>query len=639
MKNPEGRQVFESSPDVKKGTPRGKSKKGNIKRMKRRSNTGGALISAIIVAVMLFSGYMYIRNEGDEAEEVKLSEVVGMVKENPDDVKDVTVKENRVTVKKENEEEVFAYFDEETEFSEILENEGVILSDTDIEYAYEPVTDIAWLDIVSLLFMVGLAVAVFFFVKNMQSSGSKFLDFGRSKAKLIFGKKSDVGFDDVAGIKESKEELIEVVDFLKNPKKFTKLGARVPKGVLLVGPPGSGKTLLAKAVAGEAEVPFFHTSGSEFEEMLVGAGASRVRDLFQKARKASPCIIFIDEIDAVAKKRGTTLHSGNTEQTLNQILVEMDGLEPRVNVIVMAATNRPDVLDPAILRPGRFDRHVVLTLPDVNEREQILEIHARNKTLAKDVDFESIAKRTVGFSGADLENTLNEAAIIAAGSDKKEISQADIDEAALKVRYGREKKSKKREEEDIKMVAYHEAGHALVAHYTSGADPVHGVSIISRGMTGGMTMFLPEKERENQTQKRMMAKITVSTGGNVAESIVFDDVSTGAASDVKNASEIARDMVKRYGMSEKLGFVQYGDMDESEMLGYGYEKKDYSDETARDIDLEVKRIVQTAWRSAEKILKDHRDELDALAELLLEKEVIDDKEFNDFFKDFKKKKE
>lgn len=615
------------------GSPSGKFNP-NIRRMpQKNSNITGSIISAVIIVTLLFSAYVYMRSGQPVEREVSMSEVLQeIVNEN---VESVVIREDKVIAELEEssdgDDSIFAYIQGNTNFFELLQGEGVTLSDLDVEVAVEPVTNVNWVDIISLLFMVLAVVGVFFFIRSMQSSGGKLLDFGQSKARLIFGKKSNVGFDDVAGIKESKEELQEIVMFLKNPKRFTKLGARIPKGVILVGPPGSGKTLLARAVAGEAGVPFFHTSGSEFEEMLVGAGASRVRDLFSKARKAVPCIIFIDEIDAVARKRGTTLHSGNTEQTLNQILVEMDGLEPRTNVIVMAATNRPDVLDPAILRPGRFDRTIRLMLPDVNERAEILKIHARGKKMSEDIDFLSVARSTIGFSGADLENALNEAAIMAAKAGKSFIEEEDIHEAALKVRYGPEQKSKKREEEDIKMTAYHEAGHALVAHYTPSADPIHGVSIISRGMTGGLTMFMPEKDRESLTRKQMLAKIAVLAGGNAAEQVIFKDTSTGASSDIKAATELARNMVKRYGMTKKLGFIQYGDMDEMEYLGYGYERQDYSDETARDIDLEVKRIIESAWNSAYEILTAHEEELNELAALLLEREAIDADEVNLFF--------
>lgn len=605
-----------------------------IQRIPRKgSGIGGAIASALLVVLMLYFGYLYMRSASTPEVEVSMSEIVSQIED--ENVDELIVRENRLIADLKEEvddnEIVYAYTQGNTDVFTFLQGEGITLSESGIDVSVEPVTRVNWVDVLSLVFMLLLAGGVFMFVRNMQTSGGKLLDFGQSRARLLFGKRSDVGFDDVAGIKESKEELKEIVMFLKNPRRFTRLGARIPKGVLLVGPPGSGKTLLARAVAGEAGVPFFHTSGSEFEEMLVGAGASRVRDLFKKARKAAPCIIFIDEIDAVAKKRGTTLHSGNTEQTLNQILVEMDGLEPRVNVIVMAATNRPDVLDPAILRPGRFDRNIVLMLPDVSEREQILKIHARNKKIDESVDFKRVARGMVGFSGADLENTLNEAAIIAAKAGQTLVNEKDIIEASLKVRYGPERRSRVREKEDIKMAAYHEAGHALVARYMPFSDPVHGVSIVSRGMAGGLTMFMPERDRENMTKKQMLARIAVAAGGNAAERLVFKDISTGAAADIRSASAIARDMVKRYGMSDRLGFIQYGDLDELEYLGYGYERRDYSDQTARDIDMEVKEIVNSAQKSAESILREHERELHDLSDLLLKKEVLDDKEFDAFF--------
>jgi cell division protease FtsH len=598
------------------------------------------IISVLIIVSFLVGGFFYMSAIQEQPEKVGISEAVKQIKNDnaekvvwrEDGVVFIEIKEDADT---DYEGKLMTEFPSKSNFIEILQREGIELAEAEFDFETQKITNIDWVGVISVVMLIVIVVIVFFFVKNMQSSGGRLLDFGQSKARLIWGKKTDVGFDDVAGIKESKQELQEVVQFLKNPKKFTKLGARIPKGVLLVGPPGSGKTLLAKAVAGEAGVPFFHTSGSEFEEMLVGAGASRVRDLFQKARKASPCIIFIDEIDAVAKKRGTTLHSGNTEQTLNQILVELDGLEPRVNVIVMAATNRPDVLDPAILRPGRFDRNVMLSLPDVHEREQILDIHAKDKKLAETVDMKNIARRTVGFSGADLENLLNEAAIMAAKNDQKVVTSKDLEQAALKVRYGPEKKSKKRAQEDIKRTAYHEAGHALVAYYTPHSDPVEGVSIISRGLSLGMTMLLPEKDRDIMTRNQMLAKIKVRVGGRVAEEVAFEDIGSGAAKDIEQVSEIARDMVKKYGMSEKLGFVQYGDLDENEYLGYDYDKTNYSEEIAKEIDKEVQDIVGSALNEVRAILKEHQDELEALTDLLLEKEVIDDEEFKAFFEQFK----
>ncbi len=517
------------------------------------------------------------------------------------------------------------------DFSKFLQNEGIDFSAGNVEIVsvYNPpfqLDTLLWIGAIGIMFF-----AVSMLVKAMQGQGNSLMQFGQSKARLFWGKKTDVTFKDVAGIDEAKEELKEIVMFLRNPKKFTKLGARIPKGVLMVGPPGTGKTLLAKAIAGEARVPFFHTSGSEFEEMLVGAGASRVRDLFKKAKKTAPSLIFIDEIDAIARKRGTTVQSSHTEQTLNQILVEMDGFEPNQNVIVIAATNRPDVLDPAILRPGRFDRRVVLDLPDIEGRKEILAIHSKNKPLAKDVDLEVVAKRTVGFSGADLENMLNEAAIITAKDNRKEITMADIEEAATKVMAGPEKK-RKRSKKELEMTAYHEAGHAIVAKLTPKADPVHRITIVSRGMALGWTMQLPERDKYQQTKEEILAQIAVLMGGRAAEEIVFNDITSGASNDIEKATSLARKMIKRFGMSKKLGLVKYGQSNELQYLGYGYgEQKDYSEKTAQLIDDEVKRITDEAYKEAKRLLNTHMEILKKLVQLLLEKEVVEADEFNKLF--------
>ncbi len=518
-------------------------------------------------------------------------------------------------------------------FTDLLQNEGVSLTNESVEILSVNVpSSIGFSDIINIITLVGFVVLIFFIFRGAQGSGMGIMQFGQSKAKVFFGSKTDTTFDDVAGIDEARNELFEIVDFLKNPNKYRKLGARIPKGILLVGPPGTGKTLLARAIAGEAKVPFFHTSGSEFEEMLVGAGASRVRDLFDKAKKAAPSLIFIDEIDAVARKRGTKIQTGATEQTLNQILVEMDGFEKNTNVIVLAATNRPDVLDPAILRPGRFDRQVRIDLPDVEGRKKILDIHGENKPFAADVDLYRIAKRTVGFTGADLENILNEAAIIAANANKKEISDSDIDEAVSKVVLGPAKKSKKRTEKELKLVAYHEAGHAVVAKYTSNSTPVDRISIVSRGMSGGVTMFLPETDEYIISKGKLLADITVGLGGRAAEELALDDISTGASNDIEKATAIARRMVQRFGMSDKLGLVQYGDFEENEYLGYAYStSKEYSEKTAEEIDTEVRSIIENAYTNAKKVLEEHRDKLDLVANMLLEKEVMSKEEFDALF--------
>ncbi len=519
-------------------------------------------------------------------------------------------------------------------FTTLLQQEGIKFSDDNFEIVSANIPEgINLSDILTILTLVGFVVIAIMLYRGMQGGGGMgIMQFGQSKAKMFFGSKTDTTFKDVAGIDEARDELNEVVDFLKMPSKFRKLGARIPKGILMVGPPGTGKTLLARAIAGEAGVPFFHTSGSEFEEMLVGAGASRVRDLFDKAKKAAPSLIFIDEIDAVARKRGTKIQSGTTEQTLNQILVEMDGFEKNVNVIVLAATNRPDVLDPAILRPGRFDRQIRIELPDMQGRKEILMVHSKNKPLDHTVNLEKIAKRTVGFTGADLENIMNEAAIIAAKANQKKISGEDIEEAVSKVILGPAKKSRKRTDNELKLVAYHEAGHAVVAKYTPESTPVDKISITSRGSSGGVTMFLPESDEYIMGKRKLIADITVSLGGRAAEEEALADISTGASNDIEKATAMARRMIQKFGMSEKLGLVQYGDFEENEYLGYAYNNtKEYSEKTAEEIDLEVRTIVGDAYKNAKIILHEHRDKLDKVAAELLDKEVLNKEDFELLF--------
>lgn len=518
-------------------------------------------------------------------------------------------------------------------FTSLLQSEGIPLSIDTVQFVSLNVpATISLNEILTILSLVGFVILGVILFRGMQGSSSGIMQFGQSKAKVFFGAKPDVTFKDVAGIDEARFELNEIVDFLKDPNKYRKLGARIPKGVLMVGAPGTGKTLLARAIAGEAGVPFFHTSGSEFEEMLVGAGASRVRDLFSKAKKAAPALIFIDEIDAVARKRGTRIQSGTTEQTLNQILVEMDGFEKNVNVIVLAATNRPDVLDPAILRPGRFDRQIRIELPDMDGRKEILEVHGKNKPFDESVDLGKVAKRTVGFTGADLENILNESAIVAARENKDKISMDDIEEAVSKVILGPAKKSRKRTEKELKLVAYHEAGHAVVARYLLDATPVDKISIVSRGSSGGVTMFLPEKDEYIVSKRKLLADITVSLGGRAAEEIALDDISTGASNDIEQATSVAKRMVQKFGMSEKLGLIRYGDFADSEYLGYGYsESKDFSEKTAEEIDLEVREIVRECYKKAITILKENREKLDLVSNELLSKEVLSKEEFESLF--------
>ena len=467
---------------------------------------------------------------------------------------------------------------------------------------------------------------------NPNQGGNKSMNFGKSKARMLNTNdpKTRITFKDVAGIDEEKEELSEIVDFLKSPKKFTDMGARIPKGVLLVGHPGTGKTLLAKAVAGEAGVPFFIISGSDFVEMFVGVGASRVRDLFEQAKKNAPCIIFIDEIDAVGRQRGAGLGGGHDEreQTLNQLLVEMDGFAANEGVIVLAATNRPDVLDKALLRAGRFDRQIVVGTPDVKAREEILKVHARKKKLGDDVDLGTIAKNTAGFVGADLENILNEAALLAARRDKTDIGMAEIEDAMVKVTMGPEKKSRVISDKEKRLVAFHEAGHAVASRFLETQDDVHQISIIPRGMAGGYTMYRPSEDRSFMSKSEMEEQIISLLGGRVAEALVLGDISTGASNDIERASKIARAMVTKYGMSEKLGAITFGSGQEEVFLGRDFTtQKNFSEETSGLIDAEVKRIIDTAYRRTEDILNEHMDKLQAVANVLLEKEKIDGEEF------------
>ncbi len=493
----------------------------------------------------------------------------------------------------------------------------------------------SWLvSLIPTLLMIGLLVVFWvFMMKRMGGSGAgNQMNFGKAKVKQIGDEKRRTTFADVAGADEEKEELREIVEFLKRPGKYNELGARIPKGVLLVGPPGTGKTLLARAVAGEAGVPFFSISGSDFVEMFVGVGASRVRDLFDKAKKNHPCIIFIDEIDAVGRQRGAGLGGGHDEreQTLNQLLVEMDGFGANEGVIMIAATNRPDILDPALMRPGRFDRQVTVGYPDVKGREDILRVHAKGKPLAPDVNLATIAKSTAGFTGADLENLLNEAALLAARKDRRAITMAEIEEATIKVVVGTEKKSRIMSDKEKKLTAYHEAGHAVATYYCDSQDPVHQISIIPRGMAGGYTMHLPSEDKSYKSRNEMKEELIVLLGGRVAEALVLDDISTGASNDIERATKIVRAMVTKYGMSERLGPITYGTDTSNPFLGkeMGH-VSNYSEETAAEIDEEVKSIIFDAYQKTEKVLTDHIDVLHRLAGVLFEKEKLDADEFID----------
>ena len=521
-----------------------------------------------------------------------------------------------------------------TNLNESMQNGSVKVS-TDNQPFLETISNwILPISSIVLIFMLWTMLMSFTTMRQGGGQGGQ-VAFGKSKARMINQEdKTKLTFKDVAGIDEEKEELEEVVEFLKNPKKFTDMGARIPKGVLLVGQPGTGKTLLAKAVSGEAGVPFFFISGSDFVEMYVGVGASRVRDLFQEAKRNAPCIIFIDEIDAVGRQRGAGIGGGHDEreQTLNQMLVEMDGFSANEGVIVLAATNRPDVLDKALLRPGRFDRQIVVPAPDVKAREQILAVHSKKKTFADDVDMKLIAKNTSGFVGADLENLLNEAALLAARQDHKAIEQKDIEDAMVKVTMGPEKRTRVRSDKEKRLVAYHEGGHAVVSKFLSTQDPVHEISIIPRGMAGGYTMYRPSEDKSFISKTEMEEQIISLLGGRVAEEIAIGDISTGASNDIERATAIAKSMITKYGMNERLGTVTYGSESQEVFLGRDLaQEKTYSEETAAIIDEEIKKMIATSYQRAKELLEQNRDKLDAVAKVLIEREKITEEEFNKVF--------
>ncbi len=582
------------------------------------------LLILIAVGALLFSMF----SSPKAYTEVHLSTVAQWLKDGQ--VEELIVSDREVKVKKaETSRYYIAYKEAGVSIFETLANLGVPQEKlAQVKIVVEKRSQLSeWVTLLGgLLPLVFIAAFFYFLMRQAQGANNQAFSFGKSRARLFTTERPTVTFDDVAGVDEAKEELKEVVEFLREPQKFAALGARIPKGVLLVGPPGTGKTLLAKAVAGEAGVPFFSISGSEFVEMFVGVGAARVRDLFDQAKRHSPCIVFIDEIDAVGRYRGAGLGGSHDEreQTLNQILVEMDGFDTDTNVIVMAATNRPDILDPALLRPGRFDRRIVLDRPDVKGRKAILQVHVRNKPLDKDVDLDVLARETPGFVGADIENMVNEAAILAARRNKKAIGMKEFQEAIERVIAGPERKSRIISEEEKRIIAYHEAGHALVMHFLPNCDPVHKISIIARGMALGYTMPLPEEDRYLHRKSKFLDELAGLLGGRAAEEIVFGDITTGAANDLEQATKLARAMVTRYGMSEKLGPMTFGEKQELVFLGKEIgEQREYSEKVAQEIDEEVRRIIKEAYERAKEILIKNRDKLDRLAQALMEKETLE----------------
>ncbi|MBE6065543.1 ATP-dependent zinc metalloprotease FtsH [Clostridium cochlearium] len=552
------------------------------------------------------------------------------------EIKSFEVKEDKMTVsgnlKDGTQYETIVPFERLNQFISAHDKNGDVIE----KYALPAKTPM-WLNWIPTALVI-LMFVIFWFMFMQQSQGGggnrNVMNFGKSRAKMATPDKRKVTFDDVAGAEEEKEELAEIVDFLKQPKRYIEMGARIPKGVLLVGPPGTGKTLLAKAIAGEAGVPFFSISGSDFVEMFVGVGASRVRDLFDQAKKNSPCIIFIDEIDAVGRQRGAGLGGGHDEreQTLNQLLVEMDGFGANEGIIMVAATNRPDILDPALLRPGRFDRQILVGAPDVKGREEILKVHSRNKPLSEEVKLDILAKRTPGFTGADLENLMNESALLAVRKNKKQIEMEELEEAVTRVIAGPEKKSRVIDEEDRRLTAYHEAGHAVVMKLLPHSDPVHQISIVPRGMAGGYTMHLPEKDRAYMSKSKLEDEIVGLLGGRVAEKLIIGDISTGAKNDIERSTTIAKKMVMDYGMSEVLGPIAFGSGHEEVFLGRDLGKsKDFSEEIASKIDKEVKRIIDTGYERAQNLLMENINKLHAVAQELLEKEKLEAEEFEEIF--------
>ena len=606
------------------------------KNMKKPQNGPFRSFVIALFVLVVFSALLSLYNSPlDQAEEVGINEIAQKVQQN--EVKEITVIEGsklEVVLNDEAETKLESNKEFTDSLPALLETYGVTpeqLQAVSITVQGTAAWKTVIFDVLPIAGTILLVIFFFMMMRQVQGGNNKAMSFGQSNTKMADpNQKKRTTFADVAGQEEAKEELAEVVDFLKNPKKYAAIGARIPRGVLMMGNPGTGKTLLARAVAGEAKVPFFHMSGSEFVEMFVGVGASRVRDIFKKAKKAAPAILFIDEIDAVGRQRGTGMGGSHDEreQTLNQILTEMDGFDNDTNIIVIAATNRPDVLDPALMRPGRFDRQVMLGLPDIKDREAILNVHAKNKMLEEDVHLKTIAQRTTGFSGADLMNVLNEAAIFAARHNRKKVRMADCLEAIDKTLMGPQRKSRRMNEKEKEITAYHEAGHALVAHILPESDPVHKITIIPRGRAGGYTLKLPEEDKNYHSQGMMLADIAVSFGGYIAEKMIVGDVSTGPSNDLEKATKMAQRIVMRYGMSEELGTRTFGETSEMVFLGKEiHEQRDYSESTAQRIDAAVEKIIREQYAVAEKLMTDNRDKLELIATTLLDIETLERDQF------------